>query len=99
MRDRDDDREDFLADYGDGSEPECEPDERRMAEGGPEFEPEDYCERHACWKPYCKGKSHDEDEEAGDADDWKEEVERRCDDISVKLNRAVFKTVFPKRTK
>jgi hypothetical protein len=57
---RRDDREDFRADWGDGSEPEYEPDERRMAEGGPEFEPGDYCAQHECWKPYCKGKEHEE---------------------------------------
>lgn len=64
MRHRDDDREDFRADYGDGSEPEHEPDERLMAEGGPEFEPEDYCERHGCWKPFCKDENHEEEEDS-----------------------------------
>jgi hypothetical protein len=55
------DREDFLTDYdprwGNADEREYEDE----GDGGPEFEDEDFCETHQCWKPYCR-KDHERED-------------------------------------
>lgn len=63
MRHHDDDYEDFHADDhrcdGDWVR-EYPEDNGKMVR---EFDPDtDYCELHACWKPYCQGESHKIDE-------------------------------------
>jgi hypothetical protein len=51
------DREDFGADidpnWSNDDEREWDGDD---GDGGPEFEDDDYCSEHECWKPYCKDK-------------------------------------------